>query len=370
MTVLTAPVREEDPTMADADNCMTRVTRAIADLCLGKVVVLVGGDADTDGYLVVAGQTATGTGLDFIVRHSSGFLCAPVSEDICGRIALPAMVGADHDAPGVDYTVAVDAAEGVGTGISALDRAVTLRRLADPASTPESFTRPGHVVPIRAHAAGVLTRPYYAEATVDLMRAAGLQHVGGAAALVSPTDPTSIADLVESRAFADAHSLNWVSIDDVAAYRSRTEVHIRQTFRTVRTSPHGPVEAVGYHSDVTDADYVVYSPSAPSPSSRLRAHAFFEKDFAPHAPVSSPIADTAITEAMAEPNRLVVVARLKHDHGSADGCAGPNSSQYSSRIADIAQVLRQFGIEESQLVDPLPELSDMLRAMTHSVPIN
>ncbi|MCZ4551072.1 3,4-dihydroxy-2-butanone-4-phosphate synthase [Gordonia rubripertincta] len=366
MTLLTAPIREEDPAMAVTHDCNTRVERAAADVRRGKVVVLVGGDADTDGYLVVAGETATAAGLDFVIRHSSGFLCAPLSHDIVGRIVLPPMVGADRASTSTDYTVAVDAATGVGTGISAADRATTLRQLANPASTPESFTRPGHVVPIRTDATGVLTRPSYAEATVDLMRAAGLHPVAGAAALISPTDPTSIADQAESRAFAEAHGLNWVSIDDITAYRRRTELHIRRTFHTMRASPHGPIQAVGFHSDATNSDYIVYSPTAASPSQRLRVHTFFETDAAPHAPIPGRPADAPITQVLTEPHRMVVVARLGHRAGSTDADGASSSPDYPARIADMAQVLTQFGVEESQLVYPLRELPEALRAMTTS----
>lgn len=345
--------------MTTGNDLTARVERALADIRLGRVVVLVGDEADTDGYLVVAGQTATAAAIDFVVRHSSGFLCAPLSEEIGTRVVLPEMVGADRLVSRVDYTVAVDAATGIGTGISASDRATTLRLLANPDSTPESFTRPGHVVPIRAREAGVLTRPHFAEATLDLMRASGLLHVGGAAALVSPTDPTSIAGLEESRRFADYHGLNWVSIDDIVGYRRRTELHVHQSFRAMRSSRQGPVVAVGFHSDVTGADYVAYSP-AESPSFSLRVHAFFETELAPHAPTSGQSSDARIAQALDVPNCMVLVARRGHDADSVDRCGVPDSPGYRGRIADIAEILGQFGVEESQIVDPPPGLRETL----------
>ncbi len=197
-----------------------RVERAVADLADGKVIVLAGcGSENPDAYLVVAGEKATTSALDFIIRHTSGFVCATVTDDVCVRTALSAMSGTGLTASRYDYAVTVDAATGVSTGISAKDRARTLRQLADPTSTPATFTRPGHVMPLRAHTDGTLDCRSRAQAVTDLLRAAGLQEVGALAALVSLSDPTAIADSAESLMFAAAHQLHSVSVADVVTYR-------------------------------------------------------------------------------------------------------------------------------------------------------
>lgn len=272
----------------------------------------------------------------------------------------PATYGRNPPDPGDDYTVAVDAA-GVGTGISAKDRAWTLRQIADPFSTPSGFTRPGHVIPIRTHSDGVLGRRRSAEAVIDLMRAAGLREVGALAALVSVADPTGIADSTESLAFADAHQLNSISVQDIVNYRRTTEIHVRQTFRTLRNTPCGTVEALGYHSDVTNADYIAYSSGDPSTLSRARVHARFETDFAPHAP-SVDQAEPDITNALVDRDGLIVIARRANDSDDMEQSDRPDCSfhnRYGERIADIAQILRAREVLEPRLVNPPPGLFEV-----------
>lgn len=347
-----------------------RVARAVADLVDGNAIVLVGcGSTDPDGYLVVAAENASTSALDFMVRHTSGFICAAVTDDACARIDLPPMAGT-RPTPGDDYTVAVDAA-GVGTGISAKDRAWTLRQIADPFSTPGGFTRPGHVIPIRAHSDGVLGRHRSAEAVIDLMRAAGLREVGALAALVSVVDPTGIADSTESLAFADAHQLNSISVQDIVNYRRSTEVHVRQTFRTLRNTSCGTVEALGYHSDVTNADYIAYSSGDPSTLSRARVHARFETDFAPHAP-SVDQAEPDITDALDDRDGLVVIARRANDADDAHDMEQSDRpdcffhNRYGERIADIAQILRAREVLEPRLVNPPPGLFEAWSTLSNS----
>jgi 3,4-dihydroxy 2-butanone 4-phosphate synthase/GTP cyclohydrolase II len=345
-----------------------RVARAVADLVDGKAIVLVGcGSTEPDGYLIVAAENASTSALNFLVRHTSGFICAAVTDDACARIDLPPMAGS-RPTTGAEYTVAVDAA-GVTTGISAKDRAWTLRQIANPSSTPSGFTRPGHVIPIRAHSDGVLGRRRAAEAVIDLMHAAGLREVGALAALVSVTDPTRIADSTESLAFADTHQLNSISIQDIVNYRRRTEIHVRQTFRTLRNTSCGTVEALGYHSDVTNADYIAYSSGDPSTMSRARVHARFETDFAPHARAVDRRPEPDITDALVDRNCLIVIARRANDADDMDPSDRPDClshNRYDERIADIAQILRARDVLEPRLVNPPPGLFEVWSSSSDS----
>ena len=157
---------------------MTRldsVERAIADIAAGKAVVVVDDeDRENEGDLIFAAEKATPELVAFMVRYTSGYLCVPLDGDICDKLGLLPMYAVNQDKHGTAYTVTVDAKHGVGTGISASDRATTMRLLADPGSVAEDFTRPGHVVPLRAKDGGVLRRPGHTEAAVDLARMAGL----------------------------------------------------------------------------------------------------------------------------------------------------------------------------------------------------
>src|SRR5271169_6991660 len=161
---------------------MTRldsVERAIADIAAGKAVVVIDDEErENEGDLIFAAEKATPEMVAFMVRYTSGYLCVPLDGAICDRLGLLPMYAVNQDKHGTAYTVTVDARNGVGTGISASDRATTMRLLADPTSIANDFTRPGHVVPLRAKEGGVLRRPGHTEAAVDLARLSGSQPAG------------------------------------------------------------------------------------------------------------------------------------------------------------------------------------------------
>lgn len=136
------------------------VERAVADIAAGKAVVVIDDeDRENEGDLIFAAEKATPELVAFMVRYTSGYLCVPLDGAICDRLGLLPMYAVNQDKHGTAYTVTVDAKKNVGTGISASDRATTMRLLADPASAADEFTRPGHVVPLRAKDGGVLRRP-------------------------------------------------------------------------------------------------------------------------------------------------------------------------------------------------------------------
>ncbi|MFI8775897.1 3,4-dihydroxy-2-butanone-4-phosphate synthase [Brachybacterium paraconglomeratum] len=194
------------------------VPAAIAEIAAGRPVVVVDDeDRENEGDLILAAATATPEQVAFAVRHSSGLLCAPMSAERADALELPLMVAENADPFRTAYTVTVDAAEGVTTGISAADRARTLTVLADPGSVPTDLIRPGHVLPLRAKAGGVLERRGHTEAAVDLTRMAGLPAVGMIVELVH--DDGTMQRGPALRAFADEHGLAMISIEDLAAHR-------------------------------------------------------------------------------------------------------------------------------------------------------
>ena len=155
------------------------IETAIAAIKSGRPVVVIDDeDRENEGDLIFASELATPELVAFMVRYTSGYICVAVTEEDADRLDLPPMFRVNQDRRGTAYTVTVDAREGVTTGISAADRAQTIRLLADPATTAADLARPGHVVPLRARAGGVLRRPGHTEATVDLARLAGLRPVG------------------------------------------------------------------------------------------------------------------------------------------------------------------------------------------------
>src|SRR5258708_39672115 len=243
---------------------MTRldsVERAIADIAAGKAVVVVDDeDRENEGDLIFAAEKATSELVAFMVRYPSGYLCVPLSGEICDRLGLLPMYAVNQDKHGTAYTVTVDAKHGVGTGISASDRATTMRLLADPASIAEDFTRPGHVVPLRAKDGGVLRRPGHTEAAVDLARMAGLQPAGAICEIVSHKDEGSMAQTDELRVFADEHGLAMITIADLIEWRRKHEKHIERNAGARVPTRHGEVRALGYASNYRGVGHLALVP--------------------------------------------------------------------------------------------------------------
>lgn len=203
------------------------IAQALADIAAHKAVVVLADEGrDCEGDLVFAAEAATPALMAFAVRHTSGYLGVALPGNDCDRLDLPPMWSTVDDRLDAAFTVTVDAAQGVSTGISAADRAHTARTLADPTSTPADLTRPGHVLPLRASDGGVLRRPGRTEAAVDLVRGAGLLPAAALCGIVSPRHPTEMARRDELIAFAAEHGLSHVSLADLVAYRRRSERHV------------------------------------------------------------------------------------------------------------------------------------------------
>ncbi|MEZ2122806.1 MULTISPECIES: bifunctional 3,4-dihydroxy-2-butanone-4-phosphate synthase/GTP cyclohydrolase II [unclassified Corynebacterium] len=232
------------------------VERAISDIRAGKAIVVVDDeDRENEGDIIFAADRATPELLAFMVRYSSGYVCAALTGTDCDRLGLPPMVARNEDARGTAYTVTVDAATGT-TGISATDRARTIRRLADPTTTRVDFTRPGHVVPLRARDGGVLTRAGHTEAAVDLARLAGLRPAGVLCEVVSEKDPTGMARTPELREFCDTHDLPLISIEQLIEYRRRNEILVEKVAVTRMPTDFGEFTAHGYRSLIDGIEHV------------------------------------------------------------------------------------------------------------------
>src|SRR3954453_8014838 len=150
---------------------LATIPEALSELRAGRPVIVVDNESrENEGDVVLAAELASREWIAWTVKHSSGFICAPMTDEIADRLELPVMVAVNEDSRGTNYTVTVDAADRLSTGISAADRAHTLRTLADPAATPSRLIRPGHVLPLRAVEGGVRERAGHTEAAVDLMK--------------------------------------------------------------------------------------------------------------------------------------------------------------------------------------------------------
>jgi 3,4-dihydroxy 2-butanone 4-phosphate synthase / GTP cyclohydrolase II len=209
---------------------------AVTALQAGRPVIVVDDeDRENEGDLIFAAELATTEVMAFTVRHSSGMVCVPMTGPDLDRLLLPQMVTVNADSLRTAYTITVDAASGVSTGISAADRARTARVLADPHAVPTDLIRPGHVFPLRARPGGVLERPGHTEAAVDLLALAGLRPVGVIAEVVA--DDGTMMRAPGLRRFADEHDLAMIAIEQLIEIR-RAASDLRQVRRAASVLPH------------------------------------------------------------------------------------------------------------------------------------
>ncbi len=231
------------------------IEQAVADIAAGKAVVVVDdADRENEGDLVFAAEMATPELVGFTVRYTSGVICVPLEGGDCDRLELPPMYHVNQDRKGTAYTVSVDAREGVTTGISAADRALTIRTLARPGATASDLARPGHVFPLRAKEGGVLRRAGHTEAAVDLARMAGLRPAGVVCEIVN--EDGTMARLPQLEVFAREHALTLVTIADLIAHRRRHEKQVHRIAEARIPTRYGEFRAVGYQSVFDDVEHV------------------------------------------------------------------------------------------------------------------
>ncbi|MET7762624.1 bifunctional 3,4-dihydroxy-2-butanone-4-phosphate synthase/GTP cyclohydrolase II [Streptomyces sp. NPDC005393] len=233
------------------------VERAIAEIAAGRPVVVVDDeDRENEGDLIIAAETITPEHVAFMMTECRGLICATLDAADIDRLELPQMVEHNSESMRTAFTVSVDATaeHGVGTGISAADRATTLRLLADPDSTPADFARPGHIFPLRARPGGVLARNGHTEAGVDLARLAGLRP---AAAIVEIAgEDGAMLRLPELVAFARKHGLAIISIEDLIAHRRPAEPLVKREAETRLPTAFGDFQAYGYRATTDGVEHI------------------------------------------------------------------------------------------------------------------
>ncbi|MER7854181.1 MULTISPECIES: bifunctional 3,4-dihydroxy-2-butanone-4-phosphate synthase/GTP cyclohydrolase II [unclassified Streptomyces] len=239
------------------DLALDPVEQAIRDIAAGRPVVVVDDeDRENEGDLVIAAEMATPEIVAFMMSECRGLICAPMESDELERLELPQMVADNTESMQTAFTVSVDAsaAHGVTTGISAADRATTLRMLAGGVAGPADFVRPGHIFPLRARSGGVLVRNGHTEAAVDLARLAGLRPAG-AIVEIAGEDGTMLR-LPELVPFARKHGLTIISIEDLIAYRRSAEPTVRREATTRLPTQFGDFTAYGYRSTADGVEHV------------------------------------------------------------------------------------------------------------------
>ena len=231
------------------------IAEAIDDFRQGKMVIVVDDeDRENEGDIIVAAEKITPEQVNFMLKNARGVLCAPITISRCRELDLPHQVDANTSMLGTPFTVTVDKLEGCTTGVSAADRCATIRALADSASTPDTFGRPGHINPLYAQDQGVLRRSGHTEAAVDLARLAGLQPA--AALMEIMTDDGDMARLPELRRMADRWGMKLVSIRDLIAYRLESEQLVEQGVEVDMPTAYGHFRLIPFRQKSNGLEHI------------------------------------------------------------------------------------------------------------------
>ncbi|MGW8481689.1 GTP cyclohydrolase II [Microbacterium sp. NPDC055903] len=263
---------------------LASIPDALDALRAGRPVIVADDEnRENEGDVILSAELATPEWVAWTVRWSSGFICAPMPADLADRLNLPPMVEANEDARSTAYTVSVDAAEGVTTGISAHDRAHTLNVLASPSSTPSSVIRPGHVLPLRAVDGGVRERSGHTEAAVELMKLAGLRPVGAIAEIVA--EDGSMMRLPGLLELGERDGIPVITIEQLIAYLDEIDPldepfgqsqdgRRRVSLRADATVPteHGEFRFLAYKDRVTGTDHIAVVSGEPGETALVRVH--------------------------------------------------------------------------------------------------
>ena len=337
-----------------------RIVEALRAFERGEIVVVMDDDGrENEGDLIVAAVHCTPEKMAFIVRHTSGIVCAPMTREDARRLNLAPMV-ADNDAPhSTAFTVSVDFRHGTTTGISAEDRTLTARNLANGNVGPADFVRPGHVFPLVAREGGVLMRSGHTEAAVDLCRLAGLPPVGVICELVN--DDGTVMRGPQVKAFAEQNGLRQVSVADLIAYRQRQETLIQRVACSGIETAAGPATAYTYRLpwDAMQHFVVVFGDVRDGVEVPVRLHPedVVSDVFGPDSRLD------AIMRRMAEQRRGVIVYLREGSVGVGQGAgrqrpalgdeAHEEALRRESEWREIglgAQILRDLGISSIQLI--------------------
>ena len=234
---------------------LNTIEEAIEDFRKGEIVIVVDDeDRENEGDMIIAAELITPEKVNFMLKHARGVLCAPITISRCDELDLPRQVSNNTSILGTPFTVTIDKLEGCTTGVSAADRAATIRALADPASKPETFGRPGHINPLYAQDKGVLRRAGHTEASIDLARLAGLYPA--AALMEVMNEDGTMARLPELKKIADEFGFKLISIADLIAYRLKQESLVEKGVEVDMPTEHGHFRLIPFRQKSNGLEHV------------------------------------------------------------------------------------------------------------------
>jgi len=333
----------------NTDSPISPIDDILEDARNGRPYILVDAeDRENEGDVIIPAQFATPDQINFMARHARGLICLAITADRARQLRLPPMATENRTSMATAFTVSIEAAEGVTTGISAADRARTVQVASDPTKGAEDIVSPGHVFPLVARDGGVLVRTGHTEAAVDISRMAGLTPAGVICEIMN--DDGTMARMPDLIAFAQLHGLKIGTIADLIAYRRRTERFVERIMDTPFDSVHGgPFRLMLYRNTIEGAEHValVHGKIDPNKPTLVRMHQVdFAADLLGHVEERQsyiPRALKAITQS-AEPG-VVVFLRDPALHGLAERLAGPD------KPAAVDRSIKAYGVGAQILLD-------------------